>query len=322
MLRAIDPSAFTMSVHTLERTKIRRLRRCPLSVPGSSQKMLARAAALDCDAVILDLEDSVAPNAKAEARRQVIAAITELDWSPATISLRINAVDTPWCHDDVIDVVSAAGSLLHTIVLAKVRTTHDVMFVHLLLDQLECKLGLTRRIGIECLIEDVEGMMNVEQIAGCSDRLESMIFGMGDYAASQGMNVQRIGEGSDLYPGDLWHYPRYKMIIACRVHGLEPIDGPYADFRDIQAFRIECQQADLLGMAGKWAIHPDQIAVGNEAFSPPAEVVASARKQKAAYVQALAAGEGSINVDGVMVDAASIRLQQNILDRADLIGMP
>jgi citrate lyase subunit beta/citryl-CoA lyase len=145
---------------------------------------------------------------------------------------------------------------------------------------------------------------------------------MGDYAASQGMNVQRIGESSSLYLSDLWHYPRYKMIIACRVHGLEPIDGPYADFRDLQAFRLECQQADLLGMAGKWAIHPDQIAVGNEAFSPPIEVVASARKQKAAYLQALAAGEGAINVDGIMVDAASIRLQQNILDRADLIGMP
>jgi citrate lyase subunit beta/citryl-CoA lyase len=284
--------------------------------------MLARAAALDCDAVILDLEDSVAPNAKIEARRQVITAITNLDWQPTTISLRINAVDTPWCHDDIIDVVSAAGSRLHTIVLAKARTVNDVMFVHLLLDQLECKLGLTRRIGIECLIEDVEGMVNVEQIAGCSDRLESMIFGMGDYAASQGMNVQRIGESSSLYPTDLWHYPRYKMIIACRVHGLDPIDGPYADFRDLQAFRVECQQADLLGMAGKWAIHPDQIAVGNEAFSPPTELVAAARKQKAAYLQAIASGEGAINVDGVMVDAASIRLQQNILDRADLIGMP
>jgi citrate lyase subunit beta/citryl-CoA lyase len=284
--------------------------------------MLARAAALEGDAVILDLEDSVAPSAKADARQQVITAITTLDWQPTTISLRINAVDTPWCHDDIIDVVSAAGSKLHTIVLAKARTAHDVMFLHLMLDQLESKLGLTRRIGIECLIEDVEGMLNVEEIAGCSDRLESLIFGMGDYAASQGMNVQRIGEGSSIYPTDLWHYPRYKMIVACRVHGLDPIDGPYANFRDLHAFRLECQQADLLGMAGKWAIHPDQISVGNEAFSPPSEVVATARKQKAAYLQALAAGEGAINVDGVMVDAASIRLQQNILDRADLIGMP
>jgi len=284
--------------------------------------MLARSATLDCDAVVLDLEDSVAPSAKVEARRQVVGAINDLDWQATTISLRINAVDTHWCHDDIIDVVSAAGARLHTIVLAKARTVHDVMFVHTLLEQLEAKLGLTRRIGIECLIEDVEGMMNVEQIAGCSDRLESMIFGMGDYAASQAMNLQRIGEGSSIYPSDLWHYPRYKMIIACRVHGLEPIDGPYADFSDLAAFRVECQQADLLGMAGKWAIHPGQVDVGNEAFSPPAEVVALARNQKAAYLQALAAGEGAINVDGVMVDAASIRLQQNILDRADLIGMP
>lgn len=302
--------------------RTKRLRRCPLSVPGSSSKMLARAAVLDCDAVILDLEDSVAPNAKSEARQQIIAAMMTFDWRPKTISLRINAVDTSWCHDDIIDVVSAAGSKLDTIVLAKARTAHDVMFAHLLLDQLESKLGLNRRIGIECLIEDVEGMMNVEQIAGCSDRLESLIFGMGDYAASQGMNVQRVGESSSLYPADLWHYPRYKMIIACRVHGLDPIDGPYADFRDLQGFRVDCQQADLLGMAGKWAIHPDQIAVGNESFSPSAAVVASARKQKAAYLQALAAGQGAINVDGVMVDAASIRLQQNILERADLIGMP
>ncbi len=298
----------------------RRPRRCQLSVPGSSEKMLAKAAGLDVDHVFLDLEDAVAPNAKAAAREQVVAALNGLHWQARTLSVRINDVTTPWCHDDVIEVVSGAGERLDTIMLTKARRPEDVMFVHLLLDQLEQKLGLTRRIGIECLIEEVEGMMRVEEIAACSDRLECLIFGMGDYAASQQMQLGYVGAGGG-YPADVWHYPRYRMTIACHANGIDPVDGPYANFRDPEAYRREAERAHALGMVGKWAIHPSQVELAYAVFTPDPAAVAEARRQKAAYEAALAQGQGAINVDGVMVDAASIRMVQSLIDRADLIGM-
>ena len=298
----------------------RRPRRCQLSVPGSSEKMMAKAAGLDLDHVFLDLEDAVAPSAKADARGLVVEAINGLEWQPRTVCVRINDVETEWCHDDIIEVVTGAGAKLDTLMLTKAKRAADVIFVHLMLDQLEMKLGLTRRIGIECLIEEVEGMMNVDEIAACSDRLECLVFGMGDYSASQQMQIATVG-GSGGYPPDLWHYPRYQMTIACRANGIDPVDGPYANFRNPEAYRKEAERAHALGMAGKWAIHPSQIELANEVFTPSAADVASARAQKAAYDEALAQGIGSINVDGVMVDAASIRIVQNTIDRADLIGI-
>ncbi|MCZ0944336.1 MAG: CoA ester lyase [Gammaproteobacteria bacterium] len=298
----------------------RRPRRCQLSVPGSSEKMMAKAAGLDLDHVFLDLEDAVAPNAKPDARGLVVQAINSLEWQPRTVCVRINDVETEWCHDDIIEVVTGAGAKLDTLMLTKAKRAADVIFVHLMLDQLELKLGLTRRIGIECLIEEVEGMMNVDEIAACSDRLECLVFGMGDYSASQQMQIATVG-GSGGYPPDLWHYPRYQMTIACRANGIDPVDGPYANFRNPEAYRKEAERAHALGMAGKWAIHPSQIELANEVFTPSAADVASARAQKAAYDEALAQGIGSINVDGVMVDAASIRIVQNTIDRADLIGI-
>jgi citrate lyase subunit beta/citryl-CoA lyase len=299
---------------------VRRARRCQLSVPGSSEKMMAKAAALDLDHVFLDLEDAVAPSAKPGARGKIVEALNGLEWKPRTVCVRINDVETQWCHDDIIEVVTGAGAKLDTIMLTKAKSAHDVVFVHLLLDQLEAKLGLTRRIGIECLIEEVEGMMNVEAIAACSDRLECLIFGMGDYSASQQMQVMSVGE-SGPYPGDVWHYTRYKMTIACRANGIDPVDGPYANFRNPDSFRRECERACALGMVGKWAIHPSQVEIAQQVFSPAADAVAAARKQKAAYAEALTQGLGAINVDGVMVDAASIRIVQNLLDRADLYRM-
>lgn len=298
----------------------RRPRRCQLSVPGSSEKMMAKAAGLDLDHVFLDLEDAVAPSAKADARGLVVEAINRLEWQPRTVCVRINDVETEWCHDDIIEVVTGAGAKLDTLMLTKAKRAADVIFVHLMLDQLEMKLGLTRRIGIECLIEEVEGMMNVDEIAACSDRLECLVFGMGDYSASQQMQIATVG-GSGAYPPDLWHYPRYQMTIACRANGIDPVDGPYANFRNPDAYRKEAERAHALGMAGKWAIHPSQIELANEVFTPSPADVASARAQKAAYDEALAQGIGSINVDGVMVDAASIRIVQNTIDRADLIGI-
>lgn len=298
----------------------KRARRCQLSVPGSSEKMLAKAAGLDLDHVFLDLEDAVAPDAKPEARGKIVEALNSLEWKPRTLCVRINDVETRWCHDDVIEVVTGAGERLDTIMLTKAKSAHDVRFVHLLLDQLEQKLGLERRIGIECLIEEVEGMMNVEEIAACSDRLECLIFGMGDYSASQQMQLADVG-GSGGYPPDLWHYPRYKMTIACRANGIDPVDGPYANFRNPDGYTKEAERANILGMVGKWAIHPSQIEIAQAVFSPGPELISTARKQKEAYDQALAEGLGAINVDGVMVDAASIRIVQNTLDRAELYGL-
>ncbi len=297
-----------------------RLRRCQLSVPGSSEKMMAKSAGLGCDAVFLDLEDAVAPNAKAEARGLVVEALNAHDWQPKTLSVRINDVSTEHCHDDIIEVVTGAGEKLDTIILTKANSVQDVMFVHLLLDQLEKKLGLRKRIGIECLIEEVEGMMRVEEIAGCSDRIEAMAFGMGDYAASQQMDLRSIGDAGN-YPPDMWHYPRFKIIIACRAHGIDPVDGPIADFRDTETFMQECQRVKTLGMSGKWAIHPSQVEIAEGVFAPSQDEVDTARKQKKAYEEALNEGLGAIQVDGVMIDAASIRMSQHIIAKADLIGM-
>ncbi len=298
----------------------KRARRCQLSVPGSSEKMLTKSAGLDLDHVFLDLEDAVAPSEKPAARGKIVEALNSLDWRPRTLCVRINDVETPWCHDDIIEVVTGAGEKLDTIMLTKAKSVADVMFVHLLLDQLEKKLKLTRRIGIECLIEEVEGLMNVDAIAACSDRLECLIFGMGDYSASQQMQLGTVGETGP-YPGDVWHYPRYRMTIACRANGIDPVDGPYANFRNPDGYRREAERANALGMIGKWAIHPSQVEIAQAVFSPSAEAVDKARKQKAAYDEALAKGLGAINVDGVMVDAASIRIVQHTIDRADLYGL-
>jgi citrate lyase subunit beta / citryl-CoA lyase len=295
----------------------KRARRCQLSVPGSNERMMAKAAGLDVDHVFLDLEDAVAPNSKPRARGMIVEALNGLDWKPRTVCVRINDVETPWCHDDIIEVVTGAGDKLDTLMLTKAKSAHDVMFVHLMLDQLERKLGLNRRIGIECLIEEVQGMMNVDEIAACSDRLECLIFGMGDYSASQQMQLGYVGESGG-YPGDVWHYPRYRMTIACHANRLDPVDGPYANFRNPDGYRREAERSLMLGMVGKWAIHPSQVELAQAVFTPDAALVERARKQKAAYDEALARGEGAINVDGVMVDAASIRIVQTMIDRADL----
>ncbi len=298
----------------------KRARRCQLSVPGSSEKMMTKASTLDLDHVFLDLEDAVAPSAKPGARGMIVDALNGLDWTPRTVCVRINDVETEWCHDDIIEVVTGAGEKLDTLMLTKAKSAADVQFVHLLLDQLERKLKLKNRIGIECLIEEVEGMMNVEEIAACSDRLECLVFGMGDYSASQQMQLGHVGETGG-YPPDVWHYPRYKMTIACRANGIDPVDGPYANFRNPEGYTKEAERSFILGMVGKWAIHPSQVEIAQKVFSPDADAIASARKQKTAYEEALTQGLGAINVDGVMVDAASIRIVQNLIDRADLYGL-
>ncbi|MEN3161253.1 CoA ester lyase [Tistrella mobilis] len=302
------------------KTRPRRLRRSQLSVPGSSEKMMAKAAGSAADHVFLDLEDAVAPNAKVAARAKIVTALRELDWGNRTRCVRINDLGTEYAYEDVITVVEGAGEYLDTIMVPKVKTAHDVMWIDILLGQIERKLGLTRRIGVEVLIEEVEGMMNIDAIAAASPRLECLIFGMGDYSASQGIDIGGAF-GPSGYPGDIWHYPRYRLAIAARAHGLDAVDGPFADFRNPEAYREECRRAMTLGCVGKWAIHPAQIEPALEVFSPSAEAVARARKLAAAYAEAQARGEGAVQVDGVMVDVASIRILQNVIDKAEMIGM-
>lgn len=281
--------------------------------------MLTKAAGLEVDHVFCDLEDAVAPSAKEGARQTIIAALNELDWGKTVRCVRINDVSTQWCHDDIISIVEGARENVDTIMLTKPFTASDVLFVDKLLSQLEKKLGLKKRIGLECLIEEVEAMKNVWEIAHSCERMECLIFGMGDYAASQGMNLKDIGKS--LYPGDVFHYPHYQLTIAARAAGIDAVDGPYADFSNPEGYVEECRRSSMLGMVGKWAIHPSQIAPAQELFSPSQDDVDLARELIQVYREAEARGIGSVSHKGAMVDAATARLFQNTVDRADLIGM-
>lgn len=297
-----------------------RLRRCQLAVPGSNDRMMAKAASLGVDHVFLDLEDAVAPAAKVPARAQIVDALNTLDWGRSIRCVRINDLDTHYAYEDIIAVVEGAGRNLDTILVPKVKSACDVRFVDRLLSQIEGKIGLERRIGIEVLIEEAEGIMRVEEIAGASARLEALIFGMGDYSASQGIDPRAIA-GDSGYPGDIWHYARYKMIVAARTYGLDPVDGPFVNFNDPAYYRIECTRALQLGAVGKWAIHPSQVAIAQEVFSPSQDELDRAYKAVAAYAEAQKKGLGAIQVDGQMVDVATVRLVRRIIERGELAGM-
>lgn len=301
-------------------TRPARLRRVQLSVPGSSEKMLAKAAASNADHVFCDLEDAVAPSAKVEARLNIANALNQLDWGRKTRCVRINDVTTQWCHDDIITLVEKAGHNIDTIMLTKPYKASDVLFLDSMLNQLEQKLGLERRIGIEVLIEEVEALQNVEAIATCSSRMECVIFGMGDYSASHGIDTTAIGE-SGTYPGDIFHYARFRVVAAARAAGIDAVDGPFGNFRNQDGYRAQATQARSLGMVGKWAIHPSQIDLALEVFTPKPDAVARARKLEAAYREAEAQGLGAAQVDGMMIDAATVRLVRNTVVKADLIGM-
>ncbi len=300
-----------------------RLRRSELSTPGTSPKMIAKAAASDADLVFLDLEDAVAPAEKDAARANIVDGLNDLDWGSTIRSYRINGVHTPWCHGDLIEVVSGAGPNIDVIIVPKVKSPRDVWFVDDLLTQLETKLGLKiGDIGLELLIEESEALGCVEDIARCSPRLEALILGVGDLAASQGIRVGHIGEGSGSgYPGDLWHYHRNRMIGAARANGIDAIDGPYAGFRDPDGYRREATWASTLGAVGKWCIHPSQILIANEVYAPTDAEIERARAIVAAAHAAETAGEGAANHGGMMIDAATTRLFEVTLDRARRCGL-
>lgn len=298
----------------------KRLRRCQLSVPGSSEKMMQKAASLDVDFVFLDLEDAVAPAEKRPARAKIVHALNSHDWGRSTRCVRINDLTTEYAYEDIIEVVEGARENLDVIMLPKAMSASDVQFVDKLLTMMEKKLGLKKRIGIDVLIEEVEAMMQVEAIAASTPRLECLIFGMGDYSASQGISIRDIG-GSGGYPGDIWNYQRHKMTIAARANRIDAVDSPFGDFKDPDAFREECRRSMILGMVGKWAIHPSQVEHAQQMFSPRAEDVAQARAMMKAFDAALAQGLGAVQYGGKMIDIASVRIVKNLTDRADLIGM-
>ncbi|MCS7267001.1 MAG: CoA ester lyase [Geminicoccaceae bacterium] len=312
-----------------------RLNRSELAVPGSSPHFFEKAAKSAADIVFLDLEDSVAPDKKEEARKNVIAAINDIDWGDKTLSVRINGLDTPWMYRDLVDVLEQTGDRLDLIMIPKVGTAADVYAVDVLVTQIEQAKGRRKRLGFELIVETALGMMNVETIAGASQRNESLHFGVADYAASTRARTTNIGganrdyvvltdpdpEGRrQLHWGDMWHYALARLVVAARAHGLRPVDGPFGDFKDPEGFAAQARRAAALGCEGKWAIHPSQIALANEVFTPPAAEVEKARRILAAMAEAERAGKGAVQLDGKLIDIASIRQARAIVALAEHIA--
>jgi citrate lyase subunit beta/citryl-CoA lyase len=301
--------------HTLYPMRQPRLQRSELAVPGSNTSFIDKAADSAADFVFLDLEDAVAPADKEQARRNVIEALRDIDWTGKgkTVSVRINGLDTHYMYRDVIDVMEQAGEHLHTILVPKVGLPADLYCVETLIAQVEQAKGYQHKVGIEALIETALGMANVEAIAAAPGRLEALHFGVADYAASNRARTVSIGGLNPNYPGDQWHFALSRLIVACRAYGLRPIDGPFGDYSDPDGFRASARRAAALGCEGKWAIHPSQVELANEVFSPPEAEVDRARRIIEALRQAEAQGKGAASVDGKMIDAASERMAQTVI---------
>ena len=311
-----------------------RLHRSELAVPGTNDRAIEKAATLGADVVFLDLEDAVAPDDKEQARTNAIDGLGAHDWSGGAISVRINGLDTHWCYRDVVDVVEAHGAILDTLLVPKVGSASDVEFVATLLDQIEQRNGWEPgRIGIHVLIETAKGMANVESIARARpDRLEAMVFGVADYAASVQARTTNIGGANpdyavltdpdasgarEIHWGDQWHFGISRMVAACRAEGLRPIDGPFGDYRDTEGYRAAARRAAALGCEGKWAIHPSQVALANEVFSPADAEVERAERILQAMEEAAKEGKGAVSLDGRLIDAASIRMAENLMRKVE-----
>jgi citrate lyase beta subunit len=289
-----------------------------LAVPATRRKMVEKALASEADAVFLDLEDAVAPDSKAAARKDIIRCVEELDWRGRPTLFRANALDTPYFYRDLIEVVEEAGDSLSAVMIPKVNRPEDLYAVAVLLSQLELATDLEQgKIRLEAQIESAEGLANVDSIARATNRLTALHFGPGDFAASMSMPQTSIGvmdEWDEAYPGHRFHYAMQRVVVAARAANLRVLDGPVADYRDEEGLRGSCLIARSLGFDGKWCIHPAQIGIVNEVFSPTDREVEWAKKVVAAYEEANAEGSGSVSVDGQMVDAASIRLARTTLD--------
>ncbi len=299
-----------------------RLQRSELAVPGSNPAMFEKALTCAADYVFLDLEDAVAPADKEQARVNVIRALLDLDWRGhgKTVCVRVNGIDTHYFYRDMVDVIEQAGHRLDVVLVPKVGVPGDVYLTDALLTQIEAAKGIPQRIGIDVLIETALGMANVEAIATSSKRLEAMHFGVADYAASMRARTVNIGGLNPDYPGDQWHASLTRMIVACRAYGLRPIDGPFGDFKDPDGYLLAARRGAALGIEGKWAIHPSQIELANQVFSPPEAEVARAQRILAALEEAARAGKGAAQLDGKMIDAASARMANVVVEMAQAIA--
>jgi malyl-CoA/(S)-citramalyl-CoA lyase len=308
-----------------------RLNRSELAVPGSSPKLFAKAAASQADVVFLDLEDAVAPDDKAQARKNIIKALNDIDWGTKTLSVRINGLDTHYMYRDVVDVIEQAGERLDLIMIPKVGTAADVYAVDMLVSQVEDAVGRKKKIGFELIIETSLGMANVNEIAAASNRNESLHFGVADYAASTRARTTSIGGPNPLYGvltdkegeaprdyhwGDMWHYAVARMVVAARANGLRPIDGPFGDFSDPDGFRAQADRSAVLGCEGKWAIHPSQIGLANEVNSPSKAEIDKAKRILQAMRQAQKEGKGAVSLDGRLIDIASIKQAEVMVKKA------
>ena len=298
-----------------------RLQRSELAVPGSSSKMFEKAMNSPADYVFLDLEDAVSPNDKITARANVIKALNEMDWrgSGKTISVRINSLDTHYMYSDLIEIVEQAGENVDTILVPKAGTASDVYMVDCLLTQIETNKKLKNKIGLECLIETALGMSNIKEIATSSERLEALHFGVADYAASLRARTVVIGGLNPDYPGDQWHHGLSQMVMTCRAYGLRAIDGPFGDFNDPDGYILSAKRAAAIGIEGKWAIHPSQIELANQVFTPPEAEVKKAKRIIDELDKAAKEGKGAAQLDGRMIDAASARMAENIVNIDKLI---
>ncbi len=303
--------------------------RCQLFGPGSRPALFEKMAASEADVINLDLEDSVSPTDKDSARVNVIKAIGDVDWGKKTLSVQINGLDTPYWYRDVVDLLEQADERLDQIMIPKVGCAADVYAVDALVTAIETAKGRTKKIGFEVIIESAAGIAHVEEIAASSPRLQAMSLGAADFAASMGMQTTGIGGTQENYYmlhegtkhwSDPWHWAQTAIVAACRTHGVLPVDGPFGDFSDDEGCRAQARRSATLGMVGKWAIHPKQIAISNEVFTPSDAAVAEAREILAAMDEAKAKGEGATVYKGRLVDIASIKQAEVIVRQSEMIA--
>jgi malyl-CoA/(S)-citramalyl-CoA lyase len=297
--------------------------------PGSRPAIFEKMAKSAADVINLDLEDSVSPDDKPAARANIIQAIGDIDWGDKWLSVRINALDTPYWYRDIVDLLEQSGDRLDQIMIPKVGCAADLYAVDALVTAVERACGRSRPISFEVIIESAAGLCHVEEIAAASPRLQAMSLGAADFAASMGMATTGIGGTQENYymlsggtrtPADPWHWAQAAIVAACRTHGILPVDGPFGDFSDDDGFRAQAYRSATLGMVGKWAIHPKQIALANEVFTPSPEAVAEAREILEAMDRAKAEGAGAAVYKGRLVDIASIRQAEVIVRMSDMFA--
>lgn len=298
-----------------------RLRRSCLAVPGSDPKMLRRAADAQADQVFLDLEDAVAPDQKKAARSTVVEALNTNEYGDKIVVVRVNDATTRYMYDDIIELVRGAHDALDCLMIPKVQDAGQLWFVENLLNQLEMDLETDKRLGLEVQIETGTGSINMTEIAAVTDRIEALIFGPGDYAANQGVPQLDLGMIERDYPGHQWHYILAQIVNNARAVGCDAIDGPYGDYGDPDGYRESATRAKLLGIDGKWCIHPSQIEIANEVFTPSEEQFTYASRMLEAYREAIEAGRGAASLDGKMIDEASRKMAEKLVARGRAAGL-